>query len=287
MVSQYDEIPIKRIDTGLGQLAIRHYIVLKENPTILFWHSLALDSKMWSEQFLAFKEDFSMVFIDAPGHGDSEDLNGQFSLSDCADSVITIMDHLSVSVCVIIGCSWGGMIAAVLPTLYPNRCIGSVAMNCTIREATKIENIQLRCVSAYSNLLSKKLDWLSVQLTLYLLGSSRLSESKEKQEELLRMVIKNRPKSLSWAAYSIASRTGYLSILKQVNSPILFIVGDQDREYTLNQVRESSLAAKYGEFQCIKQSGHISAFDSPEETNILLTNFFKKHNLVKMKTDKN
>src|SRR5690606_28893825 len=96
------------VDTRLGKLFVE---VRGEGTPLCLWHSLLCDGGMWRHQVPALAERYRVINIDAPGHGRSATVRAPFSLDDCVDAAITILDALEVEAAHWAGLSWGGMVA--------------------------------------------------------------------------------------------------------------------------------------------------------------------------------
>ncbi|MFC1594797.1 alpha/beta fold hydrolase [Candidatus Omnitrophota bacterium] len=85
---------------------------------LVFIHGWAGDSSFWKNQVDFFKQDFSVVVFDLPGHGRSEwkdvDLKG------IAQDIQSILSELHITQATIIGSSFGGLIALQLFDSFPN-----------------------------------------------------------------------------------------------------------------------------------------------------------------------
>jgi 3-oxoadipate enol-lactonase len=80
-------------------------------PTVCFTHSLASDSGMWAEQMPSLlAAGFRVLRIDMRGHGGSDSVTGDYTMSALAGDVATVIDALGIRKVHYIGLSIGGMI---------------------------------------------------------------------------------------------------------------------------------------------------------------------------------
>jgi 3-oxoadipate enol-lactonase len=107
------------IQTNLG-----HISVAVEEGTIgtpvIYLHGVFLDRTLWTA-VSAPAQGRTQVFIDMPAHGSSDNVGHEWSLDDCAQMLISIMDELNLKRCIAIGHSWGSMTALRAAVRFPDR----------------------------------------------------------------------------------------------------------------------------------------------------------------------
>ena len=80
-------------------------------PTVCITHSLASDSGMWAEQLpVLLAGGFRVLRVDMRGHGGSDPVAGDYTMSQLAGDVATVVEALGVAPVHYIGLSIGGMI---------------------------------------------------------------------------------------------------------------------------------------------------------------------------------
>jgi 3-oxoadipate enol-lactonase len=116
------------VDTVVGRIAVR---ALGQGPqTFVLWPSILADHGMYAAQIEAWKNRYRLVVIDGPGHGASGAAPGPFSMQQCAQAVVQVLDHLQVSQpVVLVGTSWGGLVAGEFAIHYPTRTRAAVLLN--------------------------------------------------------------------------------------------------------------------------------------------------------------
>src|SRR5690349_7098873 len=76
------------------------------------------------------------------GHGESAHLDRTFTLAECADVVVEILDHLGADRGHIVGNSWGAMTGATFAALHPGRVGRAVLMNGTGSAAPRRQRLE-------------------------------------------------------------------------------------------------------------------------------------------------
>ena len=93
----------------------------EETRNLVFLHGFNGSSKSWYYQFTHFDK-HKVISIDAPGFGDSKVQQG--GIPEFADEVAQLLEHLGVEAAIVVGHSMGGMLAQLIASQHPRKCIG-------------------------------------------------------------------------------------------------------------------------------------------------------------------
>jgi pimeloyl-ACP methyl ester carboxylesterase len=107
------------ISTDLGRISVSMDIVENTIP-VVFLHGVFLDKQLWSNYGTELTRR-SHIYIDMPAHGESGNVGHDWNLDDCVNMLMQILDALEVERCVVIGQSWGSMIALRAAHKHPYR----------------------------------------------------------------------------------------------------------------------------------------------------------------------
>ena len=92
-------------------------------PTMVFIHGVLNDHSVWALQSRYFaNHGFNVLAIDLPGHGRSSGAPPA-SVAEAAASVLGLLDDLQVTEAVLVGHSWGSLIALHAASLDPQRVV--------------------------------------------------------------------------------------------------------------------------------------------------------------------
>ena len=110
-------------------------------PTTLLWPSLFSDGQTsWGMQLAALHElEWRTLLIDPPGTGGSPSATRVFTMDECAEAAIRVLDAASVDRAAILGLSWGGFVGLRLALAAPQRVSALVLSNTTARRSTFYE----------------------------------------------------------------------------------------------------------------------------------------------------
>src|SRR3954452_23908390 len=91
-------------------------------PVVCMTHSLASDGGMWAEQVPALlTAGFRVLRIDMRGHGGSDPITADYTMSALATDVATVLEALAIAKVHFIGLSIGGMIGQAFAIEHPAR----------------------------------------------------------------------------------------------------------------------------------------------------------------------
>lgn len=102
----YQDIKINYIRYGKGK------------DTIVLLHGWGQNIEMMKMVSDPFVDDYDIVIIDLPGHGNSEEPKTVYSLYDFVDCVKSLLDSLKIKNPILIGHSFGGKISLLYASMY-------------------------------------------------------------------------------------------------------------------------------------------------------------------------
>jgi 3-oxoadipate enol-lactonase len=96
-------------------------------PTVVLLHGwTATGSLNWATTMAGLAERYRVVALDHRGHGRGVRGDDAFTLEDCADDVVALMDVLGIRTAIVVGYSMGGPIAQLIWRRHRHRVSGLV-----------------------------------------------------------------------------------------------------------------------------------------------------------------
>ena len=92
-----------------------------DRPLIACLHGATMDHRMFNAQVEALAPHYRVLTWDARGHGQSQPIGADFSLTRCAEDLLAILDAEGVDQAILCGQSLGGYIAQHIYRLAPER----------------------------------------------------------------------------------------------------------------------------------------------------------------------
>jgi 3-oxoadipate enol-lactonase len=98
-----------QINTNIGRIAVFKKEVQSDKIPVVFLHGVYFNHHLWDNQ-LAQISDRTVFAIDMPWHGEStENIQKKWTLNDCSEMLLEILDSLQIPQIIAIGHSWGSM----------------------------------------------------------------------------------------------------------------------------------------------------------------------------------
>ena len=98
-------------------------IVAKELRLMLI-HGFPLDHTSWNEVASLLENEFDLILPDLRGFGQSTTVETPYTISDMADDLAGLLDHLKIEKIALAGHSMGGYVALAFAKKYPQRVSG-------------------------------------------------------------------------------------------------------------------------------------------------------------------
>lgn len=131
----------RMIETSVGRL---HVELDGDGPPAVLWHSLFVDSHSWSRMRPLLRDERQMIIVDGPGHGQSSTPPPTFTLDDCAQAAVEVMDAVGASEPVDwVGNAWGGHVGLTLAAKVPERLRSVAAIATPVHALTRRERLTI------------------------------------------------------------------------------------------------------------------------------------------------
>ncbi|WP_233835471.1 alpha/beta fold hydrolase [Paraburkholderia sp. ZP32-5] len=267
----------RKVLTEFGQVSIR--TGGNENGRdMIFWPSLMLDASMWSYQFDHFAPDYRVVLINPPGIGESDALRRPISVEESVACLKAILDTLSIEKCIVVGNSWGSLVAGVAAADLPERILAAIITNGTASPSTPELIEQMTGVAAGLEQCETAPDWLlpAVQQGF---GSHAAEARNPEFLAYLGQVLREDPVSLAFAIKGILlAREDLHETMRRIRDvPVLVIAGAEDRVFDTVQTQRMVDAIAGSELILLPDTGHLAARENPAAVNTAIDAFLIKH----------
>lgn len=106
------------IDTPQGQI---HYWTAGKGEPFLLIHQSSSSVEEYAGMVPFLADTYKLISFDWPGHGNSDDPDQELGVEAYTASAKTVLDHLNIDRCHILGHHGGALLAMNLAYLYPNQ----------------------------------------------------------------------------------------------------------------------------------------------------------------------
>ena len=235
-----------------------HYTVEGEGPAIIFVHGWTCDISSWRDQVPAFKDEFQVISLDLPGHGQSgiPEIN-HFSMDLFAGAVEAVRAEVGAEQAVLVGHSMGVVVIKQYALNYPDRVTGLVAVDGPLdmrsfapggRQEPREMTMEVRETMIRGMFIEDTADDLQSHILDMMLGTSSVTAN-----------------GSGIAMFDPAIRSS-----ERVNAPTLAIVagtGTLPDMATIGEIVPNLQSIK------VAGTGHFLMMEKPDTFNSLLANF--------------
>lgn len=230
----------------------------KAGTPLILIHGYPLDHSIWDGVALLLENDFDVIIPDLRGFGKSSAVDTPYRMSDFADDIASLLDHLNIEKTMLAGHSMGGYVALAFARKYPNR-INGLALVSSQALADSSEGRGKRYKTA-EDVVEEGVGIVADAMV------AKLSAVKKVQDFAGLLINAQSKAGVTGALKAMAEREDSTPILPQFNFPLLLVHGDADALIPIDRAKEikSSLpAAQLFELQGV---GHMPMMEAPQKT---------------------
>ena len=239
------------------------------NQAIIFLHAFPLSSEMWKRQMQVFSKTHYTLAPDLPGLGKGILPTYAVTFEYYVDSVLIFLKEAGLKKSIWCGLSMGGDLALRLYERAPELCSGLILAN-TKAVADDNATKEKRWANI-KNLHSHKNDFIEKQWQTLIGKSSQNNIALKKQ--FTEMIIKNTEEGVSAGLVSLATRLDNTEKLRDIEVPTLIVVGEEDQVILRSDIEFLHNSITGSHLKVIKNAGHLSNMEKPEEFNKLIAEF--------------
>ena len=250
-----------------------NYNIWGQGKTIVLLHGYLESKEIWNEFADKLAENFQVITLDLPGHGNSSLPNGSLTVEKMAESVKLILDKEKISSCVLIGHSMGGYVALAFLALYPELLSGFCLFHSSPFADTK-EKKQNREREINIIRQGKK----AQVYTSHFPNAFAKENVKIFADEIEKC--KERAKNMSdigiiAALEAMKNRPDRSKILKTTKVPVQYIIGERDNFIPMEILNKLQLP-DHSEVVVLEKSGHMGFIEEKENALEAIINFASK-----------
>ena len=238
-------------------------------PLVLI-HAFPTDKRLWEPQHEGLKSQFRVISLDLWGFGESSDVDGTaVTMSEYAEEVKQLLDHLKIKKAIIGGESMGGYIALAFLERYPNSIEGLVLSNTQAiadsdeakvnREKTALDVLENGSEKLVNNFMEKAVS---------------TNASEEIKAFLSHILNKQKPTAIASALRGMALRFQTQDLLASTLLPVLIITSEQDKVISPQQSEEMLRFAKNSQLVVLANAGHLSNLEQSDQWNQAIRSAF-------------
>jgi 3-oxoadipate enol-lactonase len=249
---------------------ILHHQIQGTGPRVVLLHPVGLDLTFLAPVASILSKNFTVLSVDARGHGQSPAEPPARSLEDFADDLHALLERLSFAPSAIVGFSFGGMVTMTLPLKYPKDASALVICACSSTHTP-----QARAISAARGSDAEKGGMravLDATLERWFNDDFRLSGRAEAARK--RLLSEN---VSGWAhAWRAMSCIDTLPRLGEIRTPTLCVAGEYDKSSPPAVVRQIADAIPGAQFAVLPRAPHMLFIEQPREVADVIGGFLRE-----------
>jgi pimeloyl-ACP methyl ester carboxylesterase len=247
----YQNASIRYSDSGSG------------NPVILL-HGYLESLDIWDSFALKLAEQYRVIAVDLPGHGESGIFSTIDTMAVMADAVKHVLDHLNIGRAVLIGHSMGGYATLAFEEIFPEITLGYVLFHShsmADQEDKKINrDREIALVKA-----GKKMQFIDVNIP-NAFASANLKIFAQ-QVDRAREIARNTPdQGLICALEGMKTRPDRQNVLKESTVPVLIVAGRNDNYIPFSVYEHHFTLAPDTDILILEKSGHMGFIEQQSES---------------------
>lgn len=284
----------KYIDTAVGRISYYSAAPSQPRATAVLWPSLFTSGHAtWELQLAPLHAlGFRTIVVDPPGHGASGPPPRHFTIRQCSESVLRILDRENVECATFLGVSWGGFVALQTAIIAPERVSALILSNTSARRMPAMTRLRDHLLSRLveTGLMSGRFGLpqiLGRAVVAGLLGAHARSKDLVFASALVREVNRLDRIALARAMKSVlVEREDLSGELQRIRAPTLVIAGECDE--ALPPSEHGALIAKAipgARYVVLPKVGHLAPREAPSDFTGQLNAFLGANCSVSGNTD--
>jgi 3-oxoadipate enol-lactonase len=228
-------------------------------PALLLIHAGIADMRMWDPLVALLDHRFQVVRYDMRGHGETTIEAVEFS--DVAD-VAAVLDAVDIESCVLVGASFGGLVALSFAAAHPERVERLVVIDPPLPGHEWSERMKAFFAAENEALEAGRVDD-AVKLNVELFVGSAEPDVKalvaEMQERAFRLQLETEPES-----------AGLEPQLPAITMPVTVVMGENDVDDFIAIAHRLADELPSATLECVPRAAHLPALERPEAVAALI-----------------
>lgn len=246
----------------------------QQNKTIIFLHGFPYDHSMWHNQIAALSENFYCVAYDIRGFGNSSVGDGQFTMESFVDDLEMIIDELNAEQPIICAFSMGGYIA-LRALEHMEEKFSAVILCDTISNADSDE-AKLNRSDAIKRINAQGISSFTKAFISRCFSDTYKKEHKDVVEKRILKSRKFNSIGIKGSLLAMMTRNDTTAYLSCIKLPTLVLCGEEDIITPPTKMQAMAEKIPGAKFVLIKNAGHMSVIENPDDCNNAIISFLKK-----------
>lgn len=242
-----------------------------KGTAIVFLHGFCEDSSVWDDFISVFKSN-KIIRIDLPGFGSSEPIENP-SVELFADAVKSVLNHLEIRKCTLIGHSMGGYVSLAFAKKYASSLTGlGIFHSFPYADSEEKKNNRAKSI----DFINKNSHYHYVkQLFPNLFPAAFLSSNNFLVNQMIHRASSFPQAGIIGGLELMMNRPDNSEVLREIKCPVLFIIGKDDEVVPFDKSMEQTALPDIAHIHVLDGVGHMGMFEATKETRKIIKQFVK------------
>lgn len=250
------------------------YEIKGRGAPVMLLHGFTEDRRIWDPLLAGLEDKYQWIIPDLPGSGDSEFNASLESLKEFSEIIGTILDLENIAGLVLIGHSMGGYISLAFAEKHPEkiRALGLFHSSSYPDTPEKKENRDknIRFIRHHHPALFIE------QSIPGLFSESFKSDHPEEISNLVSRYANFSRESLVQYLEAMKNRPATTGVLKSINKPVMFIMGEKDKAVPLKDSLEQCHLPAISYIHILTHAAHMGMIEDTSLCNSFVDRFLSE-----------
>jgi len=251
-----------------------HYVAAGTgDKTLVFIHGWSGNANLWNEQVAAISNKAKLIFIDLPGHGQSDKPQAKYTMDYFADGALAVLRDAKVKKAALVGHSMGVAVICRMYAKSPELVSGLVAVDGFLKRPDfKPEQIEQFTVPFRGP------DYRE-HTTKFITSMFPNPGTEAVRDRMVNEVLKTPQHVMASAMDQMFNSAEPNWDLKKVDIPVIAINAPNPRWTADYEAYVKGLSPK-SEYRVVEGVGHCLIVEKPEKFNAAFLELLEKHGLI-------
>lgn len=246
-----------------------------QGTPLLFNHGFPLNRRMWEPQMHSTSLKAHMLAPDLRGHGDSEAVDGPYSMDLLADDCVDLLDALNIQQpAVVCGLSMGGYITLAIYRRYPERIQGLI-LAATRAGADSPEGKANRD-KAIAQAENDGAAAIASSMLPKMMSPKTYKSNPDLVNQVENIMTSTSVQGIVGALEGMKRRADSTLLVSEIAVPTLIIHGEDDQLIPFQEAQGMHAAIDNSSFYLMPDAGHLSNLEQPDRFNQVVRKFLEK-----------
>jgi pimeloyl-ACP methyl ester carboxylesterase len=239
------------------------YQICGDGPALVLLHGFLESKAIWDDFTETLQNNFTLIAIDLPGHGESELIAEMHSMQLMAETIKAVLEAEKIEKAVIAGHSMGGYVALQFALDNEELVKGLVLFHSHANADTdEAKENRQRTI----NIVKQNKGGFIRQFIPDLFDQRHVANYSDAIQKLQDQAALMTPEAIVAALTGMRDRPNQLQYLLLTEVPVLFIIGKQDSRMPYNQLLAQAVIPSHSETLLLENVGHMGFIEATQKT---------------------